>query len=284
MATQFRAPEQRMASLTKQVDSVSSRATHDSVVSQYKELGSQQTLSGGDNHGHHIACDEEKRFLKLRESTFNPAPMQTAMDANGTASFGVPNQIVAFSKPNEDSVPKENQVLRGAALKSSSAGVDEKGIFSAREEDYELLLKLRNSTNCLLSLQHVSNANQTNQRASEQRMKSSKKQVFNIKAKSKYEHSKDETRMMSSQQSFVEGDDDNDNGQHHSSSDEDNGSDSNSNVVPHWRYSLNFKDADVLFERGNFAYNHAGNRVYREYIKEVSLFALPVVKNTSSSH
>ena len=32
-----------------------------------------------------------------------------------------------------------------------------------------------------------------------------------------------------------------------------------------------YNDNDVLCERGNFSYNHSGNRVYREYIKKVSL-------------
>jgi hypothetical protein len=41
-------------------------------------------------------------------------------------------------------------------------------------------------------------------------------------------------------------------------------------ILPRWRNSSCFKDADVLFERGNFTYNHPGNRVYRDYIKTVS--------------
>ena len=38
---------------------------------------------------------------------------------------------------------------------------------------------------------------------------------------------------------------------------------------PRLRFLDNFKDSDVLFERGNFSYNHPGNKTYRDYIKSL---------------
>lgn len=43
--------------------------------------------------------------------------------------------------------------------------------------------------------------------------------------------------------------------------------------------SSSFNDADVLFERGNFACNHPGNKVYRDFVKELQDEYMQLRKN-----
>jgi len=144
-----------------------------------------------------------------------------------------------------------------------------RGFHHSKEQDHELLLKLRSDNNSFPALQKVSNTHDMANSGSV----SEQYQRFlthGIPAEVHSTSVHDECRTVSSQDSLTGIRAENDHAHHSFLDDDGQGRFLYSHAtIPHWRYSFNFDESDVLFERGNFAYNHPGNRVYRQYIKSL---------------
>jgi len=145
----------------------------------------------------------------------------------------------------------------------------------ATENSQEGVMKPRVSAKHSLPLQRPTElTNQTlveiKRKTYKQRMASLAKHSDSIKPKSIHDnlsHQYNERYALNTGDSFSGDDDDDD-----KSSDEvfsERSPKDQKLKVPCWRNSSCFKDADVLFERGNFTYNHPGNKVYREYVKSL---------------
>jgi hypothetical protein len=189
-------------------------------------------------------------------------------------------------KGTHDNLSTQKNEGRKVGEHKSSAGVVDNNnyIRGTTDQGHGLYLKLRASTHTLPlhNPQQPTVTGPSRLGILEQHMTSSRR-TDSFKPNDTQMSNKNEGSTMDSQESFTGGGD----RIHHSTTDEESDTEQIAKMMKkdmsRWRYSFNFKDADVLFERGNFAYNHSGNRVYRDYIKTLQDEYIQCPKNDKHS-